>query len=48
VIDDLQMFHGRTSFSDFFDAVPYDPAPAAPGRPPRRCFDRLWISKRAA
>jgi alpha-ketoglutarate-dependent taurine dioxygenase len=48
VIDDLQIFHGRTSFSDFFDAVPYDPAPAAPGRPPRRCFDRLWISKRAA
>jgi hypothetical protein len=48
VIDDLQMFHGRTSFSDFFDAVPYDPAPAALGRPVRRCFDRLWISKRAA
>jgi hypothetical protein len=48
VIDDLQMFHGRTSFSDFFDAVPYDPAPAAPGSPPRRCFDRLWITRRAA
>ena len=48
VIDDLQMFHGRTSFSDFFDAAPYDPALAAPGRPARRCFDRLWISRRAA
>ena len=34
VIDDLQMFHGRTSFSDFFDAAPYDPALAARG-PPR-------------
>jgi hypothetical protein len=48
VIDDLQIFHGRTSFSDFFDALPGEPGPGAPERPPRRCFDRLWISKRAA
>jgi alpha-ketoglutarate-dependent taurine dioxygenase len=48
VIDDLQMFHGRTGFSDFFDAVPYDAAGAGSERPLRRCFDRLWISKRAA
>jgi alpha-ketoglutarate-dependent taurine dioxygenase len=48
VLDDLQMFHGRTSFSDFFDAEPYDAGAAAAGRPVRRCLDRLWISKRAA
>ena len=48
VIDDLQMFHGRTSFSDFLDAVAYQSGPAAPDRPLRRCFDRLWISKRAS
>jgi alpha-ketoglutarate-dependent taurine dioxygenase len=48
VIDDLQMFHGRTSFSDFLDAAPHDANAAAAGRPLRRCFDRLWIKKRAA
>jgi Taurine catabolism dioxygenase TauD, TfdA family len=47
VIDDLQMFHGRTSFSDFFDAVAYDADGAGADRPLRRCFDRLWIRKRA-
>jgi alpha-ketoglutarate-dependent taurine dioxygenase len=47
-IDDLQMFHGRTSFSDFYDAMPYQPGPGAPDRPLRRGFDRLWISRRAA
>jgi hypothetical protein len=46
VIDDLQMFHGRTSFSDFFDAVPYEAGVVGSDRPLRRCFDRLWISKR--
>jgi alpha-ketoglutarate-dependent taurine dioxygenase len=39
VIDDLRMFHGRTSFSDFLGNA---------GGPPRRRFDRLWISRRAA
>lgn len=47
VIDDKQIFHGRTSFSDFFEA-----APCGPESPEsdtfRRCFDRLWIGKRAA
>jgi hypothetical protein len=42
------MFHGRTSFSDFLDAAPHDANAAAAGRPLRRCFDRLWIKKRAA
>jgi hypothetical protein len=48
VIEDLQMFHGRTSFSDFFDAVAYDSDQAVADHPLRRCFDRLWIRKRAA
>ena len=51
VIDDKQMFHGRTSFSDFLEAGPYEPGqdPAdLENRIFRRCFDRLWISKRAA
>lgn len=48
VIDDKQMFHGRTSFSDFFDAAPYEPGSSEAGRPVRRCLDRLWIKKRAA
>ena len=47
VIDDKQMFHGRTSFSDFFEALPYEPGRRESGTF-RRCFDRLWISKRAA
>lgn len=47
VIDDRQMFHGRTSFSDFFEAAPYEPGSSQAGRPVRRCFDRLWIRKRA-
>jgi hypothetical protein len=46
VLDDLRMFHGRTSFSDFLEAPP--PDREAPGAPSRRCFERLWISKRAA
>jgi Taurine catabolism dioxygenase TauD, TfdA family len=48
VLDDLQMFHGRTSFSDFFEAVPYEAGSFDADQPFRRCFDRLWISKRAA
>ena len=48
VIDDKQMFHGRTSFSDLRDAVPYDAAPHQGGGPFRRCLDRLWIRKHAA
>ena len=48
VIDDKQMFHGRTSFSDFFAAAPYEPGSSEAGRPVRRCLDRLWIRKRAA
>jgi Taurine catabolism dioxygenase TauD, TfdA family len=48
VIDDKQVFHGRTSFSDFLEAVPYGAGPGADRRPFRRCFDRLWIRRRDA
>jgi alpha-ketoglutarate-dependent taurine dioxygenase len=48
VLDDLQVFHGRTSFSDFFEALPYTAESSEPDCRFRRCFDRLWISKRAA
>jgi Taurine catabolism dioxygenase TauD, TfdA family len=48
VLDDLEMFHGRTSFSDFFEAMPYGAESSQADAPFRRCFDRLWISRRAA
>jgi hypothetical protein len=52
VLDDKQVFHGRTAFSDFLEATPYDVEPAGSAGVPqgtfRRSFDRLWIRKRAA
>jgi len=48
VIDDKRVFHGRTSFTDLFEAVPYGAEPRADGGPFRRCLDRLWIRRRDA
>jgi hypothetical protein len=48
VIDDKQMFHGRTSFSDFLEAGPYEPG-AGSGGPGETWSDRspgsVWSSR---
>ena len=43
VINDNQMFHGRTSFSDHFDGVTYGPSLRAQDKRFNRFFDRAWI-----
>lgn len=43
VINDNQIFHGRTCFSDHFDGVTYGPALRAKDKRFNRFFDRSWI-----
>ena len=47
IINDNQMFHGRTCFSDHFDGITYQPGKDAGDKPFNRFFDRVWITRPA-
>jgi len=47
IINDNQIFHGRTSFSDYFDGVIYAPELRATRKRFNRFIDRVWIKARA-